>query len=104
MLYSGAIEQNPYFSLEDLERWVYETCALALPGTGGLSNDVLHLDLRTQGDDFTTITTEHIQDVTMYDTLYPAMKAGFSSTINRRAGLLSAEYNFGPAYEASRKE
>jgi hypothetical protein len=50
------------------------------------------------------ITTEHTQDVTINSTLYPGTEAEFSSTINIRAGLLPAEYNLDPAYEASRRE
>jgi hypothetical protein len=104
LLYKSAVEQSPYVSSEDLTTWGYHTRALNLPGIGGLSPSVPDLGIQTKGDDFTIITTEHTQDVTMNGKVIPATESEFSSTINTRAGLLCAEYNFSPTYCASRMD
>jgi hypothetical protein len=104
LLYNSAVEQSPYVSSEDLTTWGYHTRALNLPGIGGLSPSVLDLGIHTEGNDFTIITTEHTHDVTIDGKCIPATEAEFSSTINTRAGLICAEYSFGPAYCANRTE
>jgi hypothetical protein len=77
LLHTSAVEQSPYTSSQDLTKWEYHTRELKLPGTGGLSPDVLELGLHTEGDDFTMITTEHTQEVTVDRELIPATEAEF---------------------------
>jgi hypothetical protein len=97
----GAVKQSPYVNSEALKTWGYETCVSSLRDMGGFSTSLLDLGIQNPGDDCTIVQTEHIQDVTINGILIPATRAEFSSTTNTRAGLLCAEYNFGPAYGAS---